>query len=163
MDQDCTFVKRVWGDRRCELAATDGKETLAEARDVFMIIDSSIKPRVSQIKATPVTPFTIYRKCKDGTHAQVFSSFGVDMKKLLWEEESQIIAFSRDYREIMIQEDVNSGFFFPLKDDGGFSVVSVFVRKGGLSLHKDLLSYEGIWKDDEEYNYCYFSVIPMVP
>ncbi|MBI3888266.1 hypothetical protein HY311_00525 [Candidatus Nomurabacteria bacterium] len=138
-------LKRLFADRTIELAETDGKETLAEANDVFNAgIYGAAKRGVC--KATKKTVLAVYYMIKDGTYAQVFGGFGENLKRLCWQE-SQIVAFCRDPRNREYLRAEGYGTFFLFEgENGGFFVAGVSVcGDGRLDLGVDPLEFSNVW------------------
>ena len=121
-------LKRLFADRTIELRETDGKETLAEAKDVFKAgIYGATKRGVC--KATAKVVLAVYEMVKDGTLQQVFGGFGENLKRLCWTE-SQIVAFCRDHHDLLRKDRYGTFFLFE-GENGGFFVACVFTRDGG--------------------------------
>lgn len=139
MKQDLNFVKQIFDDRQFELRTTDGKETLAEAGEVFGAgIHGAVKHDGAG-KATPKTPFAIYEQFVEGDYAKIFEG---DLKLLPWKE-SQIVVFCKDHLDLLLKDD-RGGTLFLFDEGNGLSVANVFVREKGLSLHVDPFLYKGI-------------------
>jgi hypothetical protein len=123
-------LKRLFLDRTIELAETDGKETIAEAKDVFTGgIYYYAKERRTRCTATKKTVVTVYEMIKDGTYAQVFGGFGENLRRLCWTE-SQIVALCRDHRDLFRKDGYGTFFLFE-GENGGFLVAHVRVSGDG--------------------------------
>lgn len=122
-------LKLLFADKTIWLMAADGKETLAEARDVFQAGIYGAEKRITACKATPKTLLNVYELIKNGTYSQIFGGFGENLKRLCWEE-SQIVAFCRDHHDLL-RKDGCGTFFLYEGENGGFFVANVNVRGGG--------------------------------
>jgi hypothetical protein len=122
-------LKRLFIDRTIELNATDGKETLKEASDVFAFGSVGAAKR-AVCKATPKTPAVVFEMFKDGTYQQIFGGFGENLKRLCWTE-AQIVAFCRDYHDLLRTGGYGTFFLFE-GEGGGFLVADVREFNGRL-------------------------------
>jgi hypothetical protein len=121
-------LKRLFAGRTIELAETNGKDTLAEASDVFKAGIYGAAKR-SVCKATPKTLLAVCEMIKDGTFQQIFGGFGENLKRLCWTE-SQIVAFCRDHHDLLRKDGYGTFFLFE-GENGGFFVADVYVCDDG--------------------------------
>ncbi len=149
-------LKRLFANQTVELQETDGKETLAEARDVFKAGIYDVAKR-GACKATAKTILAVYEMIKDGTYAQIFGGFGENLKRLCWTE-SQIVAFCRDHRDLLRKDGYGTFFLFE-EESGGFFVAVVFVDDGGrLGVRVDEFSRGNVW----DAGYRHRLVVPQL-
>jgi hypothetical protein len=137
-------LKRLFAERTLELDPNDGKETLAEASDVFKSGIYGAKKR-GICKATAKTVLAVYEMIKDGTYAQIFGGFGENLKRLCWTE-SQIVAFCRDPRNReYLRADGYGTFFLFEGEKGGIFVAYVYVYDDGLDVGVYPLADGRVW------------------
>lgn len=111
-----------------ELAPTSGQVTLANSSDIFTgHIDPNFKywGTDKSGKDTEATAALFYEMKQDGTFDTLFSSFGVDLFSLAWQQ-GQIREFCASYRHLL-QQDVNSNTFFLFEVNGQLFVARVYV------------------------------------
>ena len=142
-------LKRLFSDRIIELAATDGRETLAEASDVFMIgIYKATKRGVC--KTTPKTVLVVYEIVKSGTFRQIFGGFGENLKRLCWTE-NQIVTFCRDHYGLL-RKDGRGTFFLFEEENGGFFVAIVRMDDDGtLDVFVRSLEIVDVWRAEFQH------------
>jgi hypothetical protein len=144
------WLKSLFTYSTTELASTNvGGETLAEANDVFAGGIYNAKKRSSG-KAKKVLSVAVYEMIKDGTFAQIFSSFGKNLKSLACTE-SLIVTICRDHPHLLCT-DGHSTFFLFEGENGGFCVAFVHVRKNGqLRIYVRPLEYEFVWRANRRH------------
>ena len=127
------------------IGETDGKHTIAQARDVFLgYIDSDFKNWGLDVagEAKSAIPVQVHELVTDGRFDQFFPSLG----KLddLCLEQDQIIQFCREHKKWLRTEGYAT--FFLLKMEGKFFVASVyFDGVGRLSVCVFHFSNDGVW------------------
>lgn len=136
-------LKRLFADKTIELAKTDGKETLAEASDVFKAGIYGAKKR-GVCKATPKTLLAVYEMIKDGMFQQIFGGFGENLKRLCWTE-NQIIAFCRDHRDLLRTGGYGTFFLFEGENGSLFVACVHFGDRGRLKVYVYSFSYDFEW------------------
>jgi hypothetical protein len=142
-------LKRLFADRTIELAATNGKDTIAEAKDVFTAGIYYAQKR-GPCKKTKKTAVSVYETIKDGTYAQIFGGFGENLKRLCWTE-SQIVALCFKHRDLL-RKDGHATFFLFEGEKGGFFVAHVGVcGDGRLLLYVFPLGYGCVWSADYQH------------
>jgi len=138
-------LKLISGGKSIKLAATNGKETLANARDVFRgYIDPDFKNWGLDVVATPTkeTKVAVYEMIEDGNFAQIFGGFGENLDRLCLTQ-AQIRVFARDCRQWLRSDDWATFFLF--KVNGEFFVARVDVRAHGLHVFVDRFSSDHVW------------------
>lgn len=112
------------------LDAENGKETLANAKDLFVYIDSDFKNYgVNESGlATNETATQVYEVVKDANFSEIFGSLNTDVSKLCLTQ-AQIKQFVKRYRSWLRID--GYGTFFPFKNNNQFFVASVRVGSGG--------------------------------
>ncbi|MBI2065717.1 MAG: hypothetical protein HYT68_01470 [Candidatus Zambryskibacteria bacterium] len=138
-------LKLISGSSKIVVAATDGKKTLANARDVFTTyVDSDFKNWDCDVPAGPTaeTEIAIYEMVKDGTFAQLYGNFGENLDRLCLTQ-AQIRVFARDHRNWLRADGWVTFFLF--KVNGEFFVALVRVRARGLLVHVSRFSDDDVW------------------
>lgn len=136
-------LKRLYPNSTIELGATNGKETIAEATDVFTAGIYYAKKR-GPSKVMPKTAVNVYEMIKDETCSQVFGGFGENLKRLCWTE-SQIVALCRDHRDLLRKDGYGTFFLFSGKNCE-FLVARVYVCVGGqLHVYVHPLDNDRVW------------------
>ncbi len=117
------YLRLISGDY--EIDATDGTETLVDARDVF---DGGIDPYFRNWgadepgKSTPATKAEVFELERDGTFPQMFGSLSPDLNRLCLTP-AQIRGFARKYRDWLLTDGYVTLFLY--KSHGQFFVVVV--------------------------------------
>ena len=137
------------------LRATTGQRTLAKMKNLFTGgLDSDFTNWGTNVAgpATTEAPFEVYEMIKNGTFAQIFGGFGVDLKKLCWSQD-QIITFVEDHSDLLHPQEWATFFLFSVKFDEGtenereeFFVADVDrAGDGRLEAVVGHLSDDGVW------------------
>jgi len=126
--------------------ATDGTQTIVEARDIFRSgIDAAFKNWGTNkaSEATEETPVQVYEMYKqNATLAQIFGSLSKDLDKLCFTQ-SQIINFCEKYSDWLRQD--GHATFFMFKVNGQFLVALVYVNADGLDVLVNRLGHDRVW------------------
>jgi hypothetical protein len=128
--------------------ACDGKETLADAKDVFKSdIDSDFKNWNTNKPSnnTEETAVQVHEIVENSTFVQMFGSFGTDLDKLCLTQ-SQIKNFCKKHSKWLRADGYATLFLF--KVDNQFFVVSVCMDSGGLSVYVDHFNKDYVWSAD---------------
>jgi len=125
--------------------AINGKETLAQAEDIFpsgISFDFKKWETDQPGDATEETPVQVYEMTQDATFAQMFGSLGTDLDKL-YLTQHQIKNFCKKYPDWLRSD----GFatFFPFKVEEQYFVAVVRVCGGGLFVGVRRLGHGNIW------------------
>ena len=138
------YLKRIFAEKSVEVAETDGKETLASVTDVFKGGIYGAVPRKKPGKRTKKILAAVYEMIKDGKYRQIFGGFGENLRRLVWQE-SQIVAFCRDHRDLLRADGYGTFFLFE-GEDGGFFVAFVdFDDFGRLEVRVYPFSVDNVW------------------
>lgn len=149
-------LRLISGGEKIVIAATDGKETLAEATDVFpAYIDSDFKGWGLNVpsRATNETEATVYEMKDNGTFAQIFGGFGENLDRLCFTQ-SQIKKFCRDHARWLRTDGWATFFLFtpdggPIKKDkSNLFVARVYVDADGREASVRRFSYDFVWRAD---------------
>jgi hypothetical protein len=141
---------------------TSGKDTLAEAGDVFKggVLMGEAKSGPS--KPTKKTYAGAYVRNEKGSVASsyrvLFSFFGWNLQRLCWTE-SQIVAYCRLYPQYLL-----GGASFVFEDgDKKFFVAGVMVNREGLLAMRAAPFYFGsVWENDTiDDSYAHNLIIPL--
>lgn len=140
------FLKLISGNESLVIDSVDGKETLANAKDLFAYIDSDFKNWGADEKgsATKETPVCVYEMTKDATFAQMFGSLSSDPRKLCLTQ-SQIIDFVKKYRNWLRTDGYATFFLF--ESNNQLFVAGVGVGSGGAALGVGVSRFENscVW------------------
>ena len=144
VEQTFGVLRRILRDQHIVVAATDGKTTLAKAKDVFVYIDPDFKNYGCDgaSAATSEQPVEVYEMMKDADFRTIFGGFGENLDRLCLTQD-QIKAFCRDHRDKLRTE--GYGTFFLFKVRGEFFVAGVDVHSGGLHVGVGRFSYSDVW------------------
>ncbi|MDP2944204.1 MAG: hypothetical protein Q8N57_01360 [bacterium] len=138
--------------------AVSGKETLAQAKDVF---PSGIDPDFEKwgtdeaSQATEETPAQVHEMVKDATFAQMFGSLGTDLDKLCFTQH-QIKNFCKKHPNWLRADGYATFFLFKVKDQ--YSVAGVGVGGGGLFVNVHRLELGLVWNAE----YLHRVVVPQL-
>jgi hypothetical protein len=130
---------------------TSGIATLAEASDVFTgYLDAGYKKWGTDIAGvdTEATPVDIYEMKKDGTLADIFGSFGFDLRSLCLTQ-GQVKEFARSHRHLLRQGGGAAMFLF--EANGELFVADVYLRGGKLKAFVNRFSYGYVWSACHRY------------
>ena len=151
-------LKLISGAETLELELTDGKETIARAKDTFPgWIDGNFKNYGTDVKGKPTEKVNVqvHEMIKDVTFAQIFGGLSDNLDSLCLTQ-AQIIQFvKKHYKWLRTDGD---GTFFLFKVNEEFFVAYVFMCDGGLEAHIDRLPYSGVW----EAEYKHRVVVPQL-
>jgi len=132
------------GGHKITIEATDGKETIAKDKDVFVYKDSDFTSWGLDVPAepTPEAEVAIYEMTKDGTYAQIFGGFGENLDRLCFTQ-AQVRAFCRDHRNLLRSD--GWATFFLFKAHSEFFVASVDMLVVGLGVFVARFSDGCVW------------------
>lgn len=125
--------------------AVSGKETLAQAKDVF---PSGIDPDFEEwgpdeaSQATEEAPVQVHEMVQDSTFAQMFGSLGTDLDKLCFTQH-QIKNFCKKHPNWLRADGYATFFIFKAKDQ--YFVARVYVYYDGLHVGVRRLVRDGVW------------------
>ena len=138
-------LKLVSGGKSVKLTATEGRETLTNARDVFTgYIDPDFKNWGLDVVSEPTKEMevAVYEMIKDGNFAQLFGGFGENLDRLCLTQ-AQIRVFVRDQKNWLRTE--GYGTFFLFKVGTEFFVAFVSVHAGGSDVRVLRFSLGSVW------------------
>lgn len=135
---------RLLTDEPLIIDAVDGRETIANASDVFAYIDPDFRNWKADEAgpATDKTPSVVYEMTKDGHYAELFGSIHRDIQKLCFTQ-AQIKSFVKKHREWLLTH--GGGTFFLFRSHGAFFVARVHVYSDGLYVHVYRFECSGFW------------------
>ena len=139
------IVKLISGAETLELEPTDGKETIAKAKDTFPgWIDGDFKNYGTDVKGKPTEKANVqvHEMIKDGTFAQIFGGLSDNLDALCLTQ-AQIIQFVKKHRKWLRADGFATFFLFKVGDE--FFVALVSVDGGGLGVGADRFSRGGVW------------------
>jgi hypothetical protein len=119
------FLKLVSGNEMLIIGATDGKEIIVSANDLFTAgIDDCFRAWHADETDMPTedTAVAVYELIDDGEFSEIFGSLPLDVGKLCLTQ-SQIIGFVKKYRHWLYCKT-----FFLFRSNGNFFVAIVHLR-----------------------------------
>ena len=151
------FLKLISGDETIVLDAVDGKEVLANAKDIFAYIDSNFNNWGAEKPGQPTgkTPVKIYEMAKDANFSQMFGSLSADARKLCLTQ-AQIKGFVKKYRNWLRADGYATFFLF--ESNGQFFVADVDVCSVGLYVLVHEFEDGHVWNAD----YRHRVVVPQL-
>ena len=139
------ILKNISGAEVLKLDALDGKQTIADSKNVFNSIDSDFKAYGANTKGvvTTETAIDVYEMVKDANFAQMFGSLSTDLN-ILCVTQSQILNFIAKHRGMLRTEGYATFFLF--KSGEEFFVADVsFAVGGSLWVYVIRFEYDGVW------------------
>lgn len=142
-------LKLISGAETIELESTNGKRTIAKAKEVFTWgIDDDFKNCGCDVKAVPTKAANVhvYEMIKDGTFAQIFGGLSNNLDDLCLTQD-QIIQFCEKHKKWLHADGYATFFLF--KANGEFFVARVDVGPDG-TLYAYLLRFsrDRVWLAD---------------
>lgn len=125
------FTTPIPGAESLELKETDGKATIAKAKDIFPgWIDSGFKGYGCDVESQPTEKMqvAVHEMIKDGTFVQIFGGMSDDFNSLCLTQ-PQIIQFVQKYHKWLRTDGYATFFLFKVEDD--FFVADVFFGDDG--------------------------------
>lgn len=128
--EDSPILRIVPGAESLDLPATDGTETLAQATDVFSLVDRYFTRWGTDVpsEATEATRVSVYEMARDASFSQMFASFGKDLK-VLFLTQHQIKKIVQTHQQHLRADGCNT--FFPFKVGAELFVASVRLALDG--------------------------------
>jgi hypothetical protein len=119
------YLSLTSGNELLLIEPADGKETFAKARDVFTYVDSNFTRWGcnSPGKQTPQTAVRVYEMARDGTFAELFKSFHLEIVRLCLTQ-AQIINFVRRHPNWL--KSGGNGTFLLFEVEQEFFVAAVY-------------------------------------
>ena len=153
-----SFLKLISGAKTLELAETDGKATIANAKDTFPggIYGLAGDRNVSS-QATEKTQVSVHEMIRDGTFAQIWNGLSDDLNSLCLTQ-SQIVQFVQKHRQWLRTNGYATFFLFKVRDE--FFVAFVYVRGAGrLGVLVYRFSFDYVWGAGSRHRV----VVPCLP
>lgn len=150
------------------LGATTGQRTLAKAKNLFPGgLDPDFVNWGTDVAgaATEEAPFEVFEMTKNGTFEQILDGFGVDRKKLCWEQD-QIITFVENHKDLLHPDGWETFFLFSVKFEEGTEderekFFVAYVRRDDGGQHEArvyCLSHDYVWHAEYRHRF----VIPQL-
>jgi hypothetical protein len=119
-------LKLISGNESLVIEPSDGRQTIAQARDVFSYIDSNFGRWGCDVpgQSTEETPVSVYEMAQDATFSELFGDFGVEADCLSLTQ-SQIKQFAKHHAHWL--KTGGNGTFFLFKPGNEFFVAAVFL------------------------------------
>lgn len=130
------ILKLVSAGEEIEVPATDGTETIANARSVFTWgIDNDFQRWGTNVPGRPTkkTKAQVYELAEDGDFRTIFSVPGRDFDSLAWEQ-AQVIAFVRKHKKWLRTDGYATFLLFKVDKEGEetqFFVADVYLFSDG--------------------------------
>jgi hypothetical protein len=144
-EQVVGYLKLISGDDVLTIGATDGKGTIAKAKDLFTgWIDSDFVNYGTDVKGKPTEEASaqVFEMIKDGTFAQIFGGFGENLDRLCLSQD-QIISFVRNHTKWLRADGYGTFFLFKVGDE--FFVAYVYWNEVRLEVRAHRLSDDYAW------------------
>jgi hypothetical protein len=143
-------LKRILDGEQIVIGKTDGKQTLANAKDVFTgWVDPDFVNYGCDVegKPAPETPVEVFEMVEDGDFARIFGGFNVSLDELCLSQH-QIKSFAKDHRDKLRTDGYGTFFLFKVAkgNDSEFFVAYVDFDDGGrleVSVHR--FSDDHVW------------------
>lgn len=112
------FLKLLSAGDYPVIAATNGKDTLTKAGNVFSWIDGDFKNYGTDVASKPTgeVPVAIYEMAKDADFRTMFGSFGIDIRKLCLSQ-SQIKSFVTNHKNWLRTDGYATFFLFEVNGE----------------------------------------------
>lgn len=154
------YTKLISPPEGLELDETDGKETIAQAKNVFLgWIDPDFKNWNMDVPslATKRTKVTVHELTKDGNYAQIFGGISDDLNKLVMTQ-PQVIQFVQKHCKWLRTEGYGTLFLLKVGDES--FVARVYWRSDEhLRVHVYRCSSGIVWGAE----YRHRIVVPQLP
>lgn len=140
------------------LVATNGQETIAQAKEVFPgFIDPDFKNWGCDVtsESTPEMPVALHELVQDGDFRTIFTSLGTDLDKLCLTQ-PQIIQFCRQHQRLLSAD--GHATFFLFKANNVFFVANVRWHVRKLRVYVRFLSIVIVWNGES----CHRVVVPQL-
>ena len=131
------------------LAPTTAATTLAQANEVFTgYLDSDFQNWSTNKSGadTPEASLDVYEMKKNGTFADIFGSFGINLRSLCLSQ-GQIKEFALTHRHLLRQDGYATLFLFEV--NGEMFVANVYVGGGKLKAGVLRFSDSSVWRADD--------------
>jgi hypothetical protein len=140
------IVKLISGAETLELDKTDGKATIAKAKDTFPgYIDGNFEGWGCDVKSEPTgkTRVSVHEMVKDGTFAQIFGGMSDDLNSLCLTQ-PQIIHFVEKHKKWLRTDGYGTFFLFKVGEELFVADVG-FGGYGRLEVSVLRFSYGNVW------------------
>ncbi len=153
------ILKLISGDEVLKLDCLNGKETIADSKNVFSSIDKDFKNYGANKTSTATKELIVevYEMAKDTTFTQMFRSLNSDLGKLCLTQH-QILNFVQKHRNWLRTEGYATLFLFKAGDQF-FIALMRFDITGLLFVFVDFLECERVWNATIRYRI----VAPQLP
>ena len=144
------IVKLISGAETLELDETDGKATIAKAKDTFPgWIDPNFENYGTNVcgPATKKAQVSVHEMIKDGTFAQIFGGMSDDLNSLCLTQ-PQIIQFVQKHKKWLRTDGYGTFFLFKVGEE--FFVACVyFGGVGQLEVRAYRFSHDRVWRAED--------------
>jgi hypothetical protein len=123
-------LRLISGDEPLVLDPTEGRETLAQATDIFRYIDSNFEQWNCSVAGPPTkeTPVQVYEMVRDSTLEEMFGGFDVPLDQLALTQ-AQIKQFVKRYPDRLKKG--GNGTFFLFEVGKEFFVAALYLFSDG--------------------------------
>jgi hypothetical protein len=150
-EQVVGYLKLISGAETITIKATDGRGTIARAKDLFPgWLDPDFENYGTDVPGKPTveTNVQVFEMIKDGTFAQIFGGFGENLDRLCLSQD-QIMEFVENHTKWLRAD--GYGTFFLFKVNSEFFVAGVRRYEGGLEVHVYRLSSGSVWRAESQH------------
>ena len=144
-------LKLISGAETLELEPTDGKETIAKAKDTFPgWIDGDFKNYDTDVKGKPTDKANVqvHEMIKDGTFAQIFGGLSDNLDSLCLTQ-AQIIQFVKKHSKWLRTDGYGTFFLFKVNEE--FFGAYVHMYEGSLWAFVYRFSFDCVWFAGHRY------------
>lgn len=145
------ILKNISEGKNIVIAPTDGKKTIAQAKNVFDYIDSDFSNWDTDVtgEKKEETPVSVHEMAEDANFSQMFNSISSDLKKLCLTQD-QIISFVENHKNWLHPEGYANFFLFEANNE--FFVARVFLNSDG-ELDVGVIRFEDsrVWRAGSRY------------
>lgn len=139
------YLKLISNGTKIEIGATDGQDTIAQAKDTFPgYIDSDFLNYETDVKDQPTkeTPVQVMELITNSNFLQIFGGFGENLDRLCLSQ-SQIISFVKNYKKWLRMDGYGTFFLFKVKNE--FFVACVLWYEDRFRVFMYRLSSADVW------------------
>ncbi|HUD04093.1 MAG TPA: hypothetical protein VMR73_01210 [Candidatus Paceibacterota bacterium] len=144
-------LKLISGGKSIVIGETDGKETLAKAKDLFTgFLDGDFKAYGTDHPAAPTKamPVEVYEMVENADFRKLFGGFQTELDKLCLTQ-AQIKSFVKNHSDWLRKDGYATFFLFKVEDK--FFVAVVYVYSDGLHAYVCRLGGDDVWCGEDQH------------
>ncbi len=155
------YLKRISGGKKVSIGASDGKDTLAKAQDVFKAwVDDDFENWDLDIPGEPTeeTDVEVHELVRDGTFANIYASTETELESLCLSQ-AQIKKFCKESPDWLRTEGYGTFFLFKKNKKLPASLENLFVARvdvlgdGQLGVGAVRFSYGLVWSCEYRHRF----------